>query len=89
MSIELRFYRQRYNMDPDYYTGKKGIYLTLHFPNLQALKDEWDKMFDDYTPYEGHWLAGETYSAWTDDGEMVCGGAFDPDDIEIIAENIG
>lgn len=87
MGIELRFYRQRYNMDSDYYTGKKGIYLTLYFPNLEALQDEWDNLFD--KPCQGHWLEGETYSAWGDDGNLLCGGAFDPGDIEFIEENCG
>lgn len=84
MGIELRFYRQRYNMSRDYYTGDKGVYLTLYFPNEESLAKEWKKMFRTDVPYEGHWLEGETYSAWDDEDNLLCGGAFDPDDLVLI-----
>ena len=84
MSIELRFYRQRYNMDRDYYTGDKGVYLMLFFPNEESLAKEWKKMFRTDVPYEDHWLEGETYSAWDDEDNLLCGGAFDPSDLALI-----
>lgn len=85
MSIELRFYRQRFNMDKDYYSGEDDVYLTLYYPNIEALEDDWDNLINKKTG--GYWLEGETYSAWDDDDDMICGGAFDPDDIEIIKEH--
>ena len=82
--IELRFYNERYNMDLDYYSGTDDVYLTLYFSSMLALRKAWDKMFDCHITYGGHFLEGETYSAWDEDGKMLCGGAFDPGDIEII-----
>ena len=75
MEIELRFYRQRYNMDDEYYTGDRDIYCRLHFKSFKELKRKWNKMF----PH----LEGETYSAWHH-GKLLCGGAFDPGDIDYI-----
>ena len=88
MCIELRFYRQRYNTNRSYYTGNNDVYLTLFFPNEEALVNEWKNMFRTDRPYEGHWLEGETYSAWDDEDNLLCGGAFDPDDLALIIPDL-
>ena len=82
MGIELRFYRERYNMDDAYYTGLKDIYCILYFSSFDELKAKWDKLIS----VHGNYLEGETYSAWSDDGKILCGGAFDPGDIDYIKE---
>ena len=83
--IELRFYRERYNMNSDYYTGDHDIYCRLYFKTLHELEMKWKTLFNT----ADHWLEGETYSAWYpehgDSGVLLCGGAFDPGDIEYIA----
>ena len=81
--IELRFYRERYNMDDEYYTGDDDIYCRLYFKTLNELTLKWDGLFE----AENHWLEGETYSAWHE-GKFVCGGSFDPGDISYIKEGI-
>lgn len=81
--IQLRFYRDRYNMDDRYYTGDDDIYCVLYFKTLNELRMKWHGLFE----AENHWLEGETYSAWRNDGALLCGGAFDPGDIEYIVEN--
>ena len=82
--IELRFYRERYNMNPDYYLGDKDIYCRLYFKNIYELRKKWKMLFE----VNGNCLAGETYSAWDKYGDVLCGGAFDPDDITIITEYV-
>ena len=78
--IELRFYKQRYNMDPAYYSGKDDVYQTHYYPDIQVLRDDWRGLMS--------YLAGETYSAWIDGTDiMLCGGAFDPNDIDDIEES--
>lgn len=85
MKIELRFYRERFNMDEEYYTGDDDIYCKKYYKSFKGLKSKWNSLLDSFE--------GETYSAWIVDGDwaghMLCGGAFDPDDIEIIADNLG
>lgn len=76
--IELRFYRQRYRMDVDYYEGDDDIFAKFWFTYKQ-LKYNWSELLK--------YFEGDTYSAWYED-ECVCGGAFDPDDLEIIEDNI-
>ena len=80
--IELRFYRERYNMDSDYYTGKYDVYCVLYFKTLDELVTKWKKLFEACD----HWLEGETYSAWGEYDTLLCGGAFDPGDIEYISD---
>ena len=81
--IELRFYRERYNMDRDYYLGDDDIYCRLYFRDLDELKSHWKELFD----ANGNWLlAGETYSAWGGEDDVLCGGAFDPGDIDYIED---
>ena len=75
MEIRLRFYRERYNIDPDYYGGDEDIYKRVKLNDLDDLKWCWKALMHNYE--------GETYSAWVK-GECVCGGAFDPTDIESI-----
>lgn len=82
MKIEFRFYRERYNMNRDYYSGDEDIYCRLYFLDLDDLKSKWKGLFND----NDHWLEGETYSAWSEDGKILCGGAFDPGDIYYIEE---
>ena len=83
--IELRFFRERYKTVPNYYTGDKDIYCRLYFQTLEELKEKWNQIMK----AEGHYLEGETYSAWyianNEDCrcDRVClyGGAFDPGDV--------
>ena len=81
MKIRIRFYRERYNMDRDYYTGNYDIYKRFAFDNVDDLRRCWQAILHDHE--------GETYSAWLGNrscDELLCGGAFDPDDINIIEE---
>ena len=81
MAIRLRFYRERYNMDVWYYTGDEDIYHHVKLDDLDDLKRCWNALVHDYE--------GETYSAWLGKRtceDILCGGAFDPDDITIIEE---
>lgn len=81
MKIHLRFYRERYNMDVDYYTGDEDIYRKVKLDDLDDLKRCWNALLHDYE--------GETYSAWLGRrscDDLLCGGAFDPGDIDIIEE---
>lgn len=82
MDIELRFFRERYDMDPNYYLGNNDVYCRLYFKDFAELKECWERLMTAHDYY----LQGETYSAWCN-GKVLCGGAFDPGDIEIIAEN--
>lgn len=86
MAIDLCFYRERYNMDEDYYTGDRDIYCRLNFRTLHELKQAWGRLFK----ASNHWLEGETYSAWYSEGgthnALLCGGAFDPSDMEYIED---
>lgn len=75
MEIRLRFYRERFNTNPDYYMGDEDIYKRIKLDDLDDLKRCWKPIL--YT-YEG-----ETYSAWVGK-ECVCGGAFDPSDLQYI-----
>jgi len=76
MEIRLRFYRERYNMDPEYYQGDDDIYKRFKLNDLDDLRRCWDAILSGYE--------GETYSAWVGK-ECVCGGAFDPGDLQYIA----
>lgn len=82
MGIELRFYRERYNTYYDYYTGTDDIYCRLYFTDFDELNEKWDELMSAH----GHYLEGETYSAWDENGKILCGGAFDPGDIDYIKE---
>ena len=82
MNIELRFFRKRYCMDMNYYTGDKDVYCRLYFRSIKELREKWKHLFE----AEDYVLEGETYSAWAGN-EMLCGGAFDPDDIDFIEDN--
>lgn len=75
--ITLRFYRERYNMDEDYYTGDKDIYAMIKYPRFFELQSDWKWLLEKF--------AGETYSCWLED-KLLCGGAFDPDDLAYIDE---
>ena len=77
MPIELRFYRQRYNMDQSYYTGTEDVYETHYYPDIEVLHDSWASLM--------RFFEGETYSAWLND-VLLCGGAFDPGDYYFIEE---
>lgn len=81
--IELRFFRERYNMDPDYYEGNRDVYARFYFKSIGELKEHWKELMES----NHHWFEGETYSAWCGK-DILCGGAFDPDDIQIIEENL-
>ena len=84
-SIEFRFYRQRYNTDPAYYTGDKDVYLNFVYPTEESLLADWHNLFE--KGFDGRILEGETYSAWDEYDNLICGGAFDPDDINYILPN--
>ncbi len=75
MEIRIRFYRERYNTDPDYYSGNEDIYKRIKFNDLNDLKRCWGALMHKYE--------GETYSLWIGK-ELVCGGAFDPGDLQYI-----
>lgn len=84
MAIRLRFYRQRYNMDYDYYTGDEDIYKRVKLDDLDDLKLCWPALIHDYE--------GETYSAWAGQKScdyFLCGGALDPGDIDCIRNEFG
>ena len=83
--IELRFYRERYNTDMDYYLGDEDIYCKLYFRSFDELKEKWNSIIGAHD----HWLEGETYSAWDENGNVLCGGAFDPGDINYIKDAMG
>jgi len=91
--IELRFFRKRYKMDQVYYAGDNDVYCRLYFKTLGELRHKWNHLME----ADDHALEGETYSAWyvvvgkdyIITRDMLCGGAFDPDDIYCIAENYG
>ena len=63
-------------MDPDYYKGDEDIYRRVRLNDLNDLMRCWDALM--------YALEGETYSAWVGK-ECVCGGAFDPGDLQYIA----
>ena len=76
---EIRIYNKRYNMHPYYYTGKKDIKLSIWCATPEELMSKWDELLEDYE--------GDTYSVWdslTD--EIITGGAYDPNDWQIIEE---
>lgn len=81
MEIRLRFYNERYNMDRNYYTGDEDVYARVKLDDLDDLKRCWNALLHDYE--------GETYSAWYGrfaSRHILCGGAFDPNDINDIEE---
>lgn len=78
MEIRLRFYHERYNMDPAYYTGNEDIAHRHLFVGIDDLKRCWKALLSMYE--------GDTYSARVGK-EIVSGGAFDPGDIDTIEEN--
>lgn len=75
MVIRLRFYLDRFNMEPEYYCGDEDIYCRVKLDDINDLRRCWSALINDYE--------GETYSAWVD-GECIIGGAFDPGDLENI-----
>lgn len=82
--IELRFFHERYNVHHEYYSGDKDVYLRLYFNTPNELRRKWRSLFESCD----HYLEGETYSAWDGDGHMLCGGAFDPGDIDDIMDAV-
>ena len=80
MSYEIRVYNKRYEMNPDYYHGKKGVRRKWKADTVEELLRKWRTHLIDYE--------GETYSVW--DGEnIITGGAYDPSDYEYIYEYFG
>lgn len=83
--IELRFFRERYKMDRDYYSGNRDVYCRLYFRTIDELESKWNRIMS----ADNHELEGETYSAWYKRGKIcwiLCGGAFDPGDIDYIVD---
>ena len=77
--IVIRIFKERYNTDPDYYLGYKDLEFVMIFKDFQHLEHEWTLL--------RYHFEGDTYSARTNDtGEVLCGGALDPDDLERIKE---
>ena len=77
--IVIWVFKKRYNMDPDYYLGYKDLKLVLIYKKFPHLEFEWDELLRHYE--------GDSYCARTNDtGEVLCGGALDPDDLERIRE---
>ena len=77
---EIRVYYQRYNMNRDYYEGNKGIAKRWKAKTPGELLKKWELHAEKYE--------GETYSVW-DGNQIILGGAYDPDDDEIIREYFG
>lgn len=81
MPIHLRFYHERYNMDVSYYTGDVDVRTKVRLNDLDDLKRCWNALLCSYE--------GETYSAWLGRRTcdyLLCGGAFDPNDIQLIEQ---
>ena len=74
---EIRVYYTRFNMDPDYYMGDKGIAKRWKAKTPEELLKKWWLHLDKYE--------GDTYSVWDGD-DLITGGAYDPDDYMIIEE---
>lgn len=73
MTIHLRFYRDRGNMDVGYYTGDEDIRKHMKFDDPDDLRRCWKALVHDYE--------GEPYSAWAGRigcDYLLCGGAFYP-----------
>lgn len=77
MEIVIRIFKQRYNVDRDYYEGYADLAHCFICDSFQRLLDDWPRLIDEYE--------GDTYSARVnEDGTLLCGGALDPDDINYI-----
>ena len=74
-------------MDPDYYMGTDDVYAKFFFNDIAELRQHWN----DLIYGNGHWFEGETYSIWLcgEKNMILCGGAFDQDDIESIEQALG
>lgn len=79
--LVLRFYNERFKTDRDYYEGYTDLQQVYIYASIETLKKNWEWMLESYE--------GETYSIRTNsDGYLLCGGAFDPDDIDIIENKL-
>lgn len=76
---EIRVYYTRFNMDPDYYGGTKGIWRRWKAKTPEELIQKWRKHQPEY--------AGDTYSVWDLNYNcMIVGGAYDGGDLDYIEE---
>lgn len=76
---EIRVYYTRYNMDPNYYGGTKGVWRRWKAKTPEELIRKWKEHLEKY--------AGDTYSVWDlNTGDMITGGAYDPGDVDYIEE---
>ena len=79
---EIRIYNERFNMDPNYYTGNEDIKLSVWCGIPKELKRKWEELLDENE--------GETYSICDHTAnDIIVGGAYDPSDYEIIDEYFG
>lgn len=77
MKYEIRIFKERFNINPDYYQGNEDVWKRIFADNKTALCHKW---IENYKEYEG-----ETYSVWDGD-QMIVGGPFDQSDIDTILE---
>lgn len=79
--LVLRFYNERFVIDRDYYEGYTDLQQVLIYASIETLKKNWKWLLEGYE--------GEAYSIRTNsDGYLLCGGSFDPGDIDIIENNL-
>ena len=76
---EIRIFNELFNMDPDYYKGNEDIKFSVWCETSKELKEKWEELLKENE--------GETYSIWDHTvNEIIVGGAYDPNDWEIIDE---
>lgn len=80
MSYRIRFYRERYNMNHSYYTGTDDVYMIVRVDDEENLINVLNSLLEHYE--------GETYSVWQEKTLLV-GGAFDPDDVIELRDQLG
>ena len=77
MEIVIRIFKQRYNVDRDYYEGYADLKRCIIYRGFEEFSADW--------PYLIRYYEGDTYSARVnEDGTLLCGGALDQDDINYI-----
>ena len=80
---EIRIFNERFNMDPNYYEGNKDVKIKIQCETSKELIEKWEELLETEE--------GETYAVWEingNDSGIIVAGAFDPNDIGIIQEEI-
>lgn len=76
---EIRVFYTRFNMNPDYYGGTKGIRRRWKAKTSEELIRKWKEHLEEYE--------GDTYSIWDlNTGDIIIGGAYDEWDIDWIED---